>query len=238
MITRELPYADGPLALRGYLAFDETHTARRPGVLVVPEAPGLTEHAKRRVRMLADDGYVAMGVDLYGQGRLANGMEELMAWLSQLRTDATVWRRRIQVALDALSAFELTDTRRLAAIGYCFGGSSALELARSGAPLRAAVCFHGELLTASPAPRGITTRLLVCTGSSDPIVPAEQRSAFETEMEQAGADWQLIVFGGAKHGFTSTESDSAGLPMLRYQAEADRRSWRAMREWLRESCDV
>lgn len=235
MIVREHAYTDGGLALRGLLAYDETKPGARPGILVVPEAPGLTEHAKRRVRMLAELGYIAFGVDLYGQGRLAEGMEETMAWLGQLRADVNVWRKRIRAGLDALSALEQTDSNRLGAIGYCAGGSSVLELARSGAPVRAVVSFHGELTPTPHAAGAIKAKVLVCAGAQDAFATVEQRAAFEREMEEAGVDWQLALYGAAKHAFTNIEADQVGMPIFGYQEAADRRSWRAMLEWLADA---
>jgi dienelactone hydrolase len=234
MALEKLVYADGATTLHGYLSYQDTG-GRRPGVLVVPEAPGLTEHAKRRVGMLSDLGYVALGVDLYGQGRLADGMEETMSWVGNLRGDVRAWRARIAAALAALRRHERVDGARMAAIGYCFGGSSVLELARSGADLRAVASFHGELRKTDVASGSIKPRLLVCHGAEDVFAPREHVAAFQDEMTAAAVDWQLNTYGGAKHGFTIAEADRVGLPAFAYQATADHRSWQALQNFLTES---
>ena len=234
MALYELEYSDGATPLRGYLAYGDG-AGKLPGILVAPEAPGLTEHAKRRVRMLSELGYVAMGVDLYGNGRFAADMPETMSLLGALRADVRVWRARIAAALEALRRHERVDATRMAAIGYCFGGSSVIELARSGAELRAVICFHGELAKTAAASEPIKPKVLVCQAADDFFTPREHLSAFQDEMTAAKVDWQINIYGGSKHGFTNTESDHAGMPMLGYHESSDRRSWQAAREFLAES---
>jgi dienelactone hydrolase len=234
MALYDLDYSDGSTALRGYLACGDG-TQKRPGIIVAPEAPGLTEHAKRRVRMLSDLGYVAMGVDLYGNGRFAANMEETMSLLGNLRSDVQAWRSRMTAALTALGRHERVDAARMAAIGYCFGGSSVIELARSGADLKAVVCFHGELQKTATPSSAIKAKVLVCQAADDFFTPRDHVSAFQDEMTAANVDWQINIYGGSKHGFTNSESDHAGMPMLGYNSTADRRSWQATQEFLAES---
>ena len=233
--TEPCRYRDGETDLIGFLTYDAAHTSPRPGVLVVPEAPGISEHTQRRARMLAELGYVALGIDLHGGGHVAQGMEEMLARVNGWKADIGAWRRRIGAALSALRGIERVDATRVAAIGYCFGGSSVLELARSGAQLRAVVCFHGELLSNPPAAEGIQASVLVCNAAEDPFAPLDRLQALKQELNDARVDWQIEIYGGSRHGFTNPASDAAGLPMFGYHAAADRRSWSSATAWLAEA---
>jgi dienelactone hydrolase len=152
-----------------------------------------------------------------------------------LRSDVQAWRSRIAAALTALRRHERVDSTRMAAIGYCFGGSSVIELARSGADLKAVVCFHGELQKTAAPSNAIKAKVLVCQAADDFFTPRDHVSAFQDEMTAANIDWQVNIYGGSKHGFTNSESDHAGMPMLGYNPTADRRSWAAAREFLADS---
>ena len=229
-------YDGGNIASRGYLGLPDG-TLNRPGILVVHEAPGLDDHAKRRAEMLAELGYVALAADLYGGGRVAGGPDEALELAGALRGDPHLLRERVGRALRVLSSLPTVDHNRLGAIGYCFGGTCVLELARMGAAVSGVVSFHGVLDTQLPATPGvIKARILVCTGSADPRVPPEQIRRFETEMSAAGADWQLTTYGHAKHGFTNPASDAVQLPGFAYSRSADRRSWAAMQAFFGEVC--
>ncbi len=233
MKTQVHEYDGGGTQSRGYLTLPDK-TGKRPGVLVVHEAPGLDDHAKRRAEMLAGLGYVALAADLYGGGIVGKG-EKALELMAPLRDNPDVLRRRMRAAFDELAKVASVDDKRLAAIGYCFGGMSVLELARSGAPAAGVVSFHGLLKTQRPAAAGeIKAKILVCTGSADPIVPAEQVVEFETEMIKAGTDWQVITYGGAKHAFTNTAADSLPMPGFGYSPSADARSWLAMQNFFAE----
>jgi dienelactone hydrolase len=234
MKTETHKYASGDKTSHGYLALPDGG-GPRPGILVVHEAPGLDDHVKRRAEMLAGLGYVALAVDLYGGGVVGNGPQEAFALMGPLREDPDLLRSRMRAGLDALAAVPGVDRGRLGAIGYCFGGYSVLELARSGAPVACVVSFHGLLETKRPAAAGtIKAKILACTGSADPLVPREQVTAFETEMTEVGADWQVATYGGAKHAFTNTAADSIPLPGFGYSGTADARSWKAMRDLFGE----
>jgi dienelactone hydrolase len=207
----------------------------RPGILVVHEAPGLDDHAKRRAEMLAELGYIALAADLYGDGVVGNGPQEAMALMTPLSSNAELLRSRLHAGLDALAAVPNVDRQKLGAIGYCFGGMSVLEIARSGAPVLGVVSFHGVLDTHLPAVAGqVKAKMLVCTGSADPLAPADKVAAFEAEMTAAAADWQVIVYGGAKHAFTNPGADNIPLPGFGYSPSADKRSWSAMRSFFDE----
>lgn len=228
-------YDGGGISARGYLVLPEKRQTS-PGVLVVHEAPGLDDHAKRRARMLGDLGYVALAADLYGGGMVGDGLEQALAMTVPLRADPDLLRRRIRASLDALAAVSAVDGGRLGAIGYCFGGMSVLELARTGAPLAGVVSFHGVLDTQRPAGTGaIKAKILVCTGAADPLVPLDQVNRFQAEMIQAGADWQLITYGGAKHAFTNPAADTIPMTGFGYSSAADTRSWNAMQSFFSEA---
>jgi dienelactone hydrolase len=234
MKTKVHEYQGGDTASIGYLAAPDGDGAH-PGILVVHEAPGRDDHVKRRAEMLAGLGYVALAADLYGGGVVGNGPEEAFALMGPLRADPDLLRRRVRAGLDALAAVPGVDGSRLAAIGYCFGGYSVLELARTGAPVACVVSFHGLLETKRPAVAEVVkSKVLACTGSADPLVPREQVTAFEKEMTEASVDWQVITYGGAKHAFTNTAADSIPMPGFGYSAAADARSWLAMRNLFAE----
>jgi dienelactone hydrolase len=226
-------YDCGDVQSRGYLALPDG-TAKAPGILVVHEAPGLNAHVKQRSEMLAKLGYVALAADLYGGGIVGEG-PEAMKLMAPLRENTDLLRKRMRASFDTLASVARVDDKRLAAIGYCFGGMSVLELARSGAPAAGVVSFHGVLKTGRPAVAGeVKAKILVCTGSADPIVPAEQVVEFEKEMISAETDWQVITYGGAKHAFTNTAADSIPMPGFGYSPVADARSWTAMRNLFDE----
>ncbi|HVJ55180.1 MAG TPA: dienelactone hydrolase family protein [Aliidongia sp.] len=235
MKTEDLDYRDGDLACRGYLAFDPAAGGKRPGILVVPEIFGLAEHAMERARMLAELGYVALGVDIFGDRRVAPNLPTAMTMATDIRTDANKLRARGRAALNALKALPQVDGARLASIGFCFGGTASLELARAGEPLAGIVSFHGGLQTLAPAePGAVKAKLLVCTGADDPLVPIDQRTAFEEEMRKAGADWQLIAYSGTGHSFTNKAADGSIMPGIKYNKSADERSWTAMQSFFHE----
>ena len=230
----EHSYSDGERELVGYLA-RPAGSGVRPAVLVVHEAPGLGEHPRMRADMLAELGYVALAADLYGGGELFQGPAAFAA-MSRLRDDPDLLRRRVRAGFDALLAIDGVDRSRVAAIGYCFGGMAVLELARSGADLKAVVSFHGLLETQRPAePDAVKPALLACTGSEDPLVPPEQVAAFEREMSDAKADWQVVTFGGARHAFTNRRAALAANPALEWKPSADRRSWAFMTAFIADA---
>jgi dienelactone hydrolase len=228
MANRTLEYRDGAVTLKGYLA-DGGQSGARPGVVLFPEAFGIGEHVMERARRLAAVGYVALAADPYGDGAQAKDLPDAIQMMTAVRSDVSRWRARARAALDALTAQSSVDRTRLAAIGYCFGGSTALELGRSGAPLAAVVTFHAGLEAPRPEDAGnIRARVLVCHGARDPLIPPEQVAAFEAQMRATQVDWQLVSYGGAVHSFTNPDADKLGNPAFGYNAAADRRSWAAM----------
>lgn len=228
MQTQEIEYqADGMRAV-GYLALPDG-TDERPGVLVCHEGPGIDDHAKGRARRLAEElGYVAFALDYIGDGERLSDLQQTMGRLGPLMKEPAKIRAMGQAGLDILTAQERVDTSRLAAIGYCFGGTMCLELARGGADLKAVVAFHSGLGSAQPGASNISGKVLALIGVEDPIVPPKQRVAFEQEMQEGGADWQMILYGGAAHSFTNPNAGEMGTPGIEYHEPTDRRSWQAM----------
>lgn len=233
--TQDIPYSDGSVSCLGFFAVDAAQSGKRPGVLVIPEAFGLGRHAMDRAKMLSEEGYAAFAADLHGDRREARAREELGAALAPFIADPSALRRRVRAGLDALAARPEADRERLFAIGFCFGGMAALELARDGCDLLGVVGFHSTLETKAPAGRSrLKASILVQLGSEDPIVPPAQRAAFEAEMRAAGADWQMIVYGGVRHSFTNPAADGSYMPDVVYDRQADERSWRRMLDFLEE----
>ena len=228
--------ADG-LTMQSQLFF-EPGAGKRAGVLVFPEAFGLGEHAISRAERLAGLGYIALACDLHGNGHVEDGLEAAIGLLKPLFADPSRTRARAAGGLQALAARPEADPARMAAIGFCFGGTMALELARSGADVRAVVGFHSGLGTAAPKTdaKAIKAKVLVCIGADDPMIPADQRAEFESEMRDAGVDWQMDLYGGTVHSFTNQEAAKRNMPdAIRYSPEADARSWAAMRELFSET---
>jgi dienelactone hydrolase len=235
MKTQTIEYKDGDLGLRGHLAYDDQKSGKRPGILVIPEGLGLGGHAKRRAEQLTELGYVAFAGDPYGDGRVFTSMEDAGKAAYGLMGDAAKFRQRCRAALDQLAARPEVDTNRLAMMGYCMGGAASLELARDGAALRGVVSFHGVLTTQKPAEPGqIKAKILVCNGADDPLAPPEQVVAAAAEFTKAGADWQIINYGGTKHGFTNPEMDRLNNPAVAYNKVSDERSWKAMKAFFEE----
>ena len=236
MRIEDIEYRDGGVRLVGQLAIDDSRQGRRPGILVCHEGPGLTDHTKLIARRLAALGYVAFAMDYHGDGKPLANHADTRPRLAPWRTDPTGIRVRATAALDVLKAQWATDPTRLAAIGYCFGGTTALELARAGADLKAVVGFHSGLATARPQDAvNIKARILVNIGADDPIIPPEQRLDFEKEMRAAKVDWRLNLHGGAGHSFTNPAVDARGMAGFAYHEPTDRRSWRAMLDLFDEA---
>jgi len=232
--AESVQYRDGETPLTGYLAWDDGQRGPRPGVLIVHGGAGLDEHARGRARRIAALGYVAFACDMYGDG-VAGDRDRIMAAIAGLRADRARLAGRALAGVDRLTSHPDMDGR-IGAVGYCFGGMTVLETAREGAPLAGVVSVHGTLATAQPASAGaVRAKVLVCHGALDPHVPTAQVTAFADEMRDAGADWQLIVYGGAMHGFTHEHADPARMPGVAYHALSDARSSAAIQVFLAEA---
>lgn len=227
-------YNDGDTKLEGWVVLDTAKAGPRPAVLVVHQWKGLGDYEKQRAEMLARLGYVAFCADIYGQGVRADNPQDASKLAARYKDDRPLLRRRVAAALKAMQALPEVDSTKTAAIGYCFGGTTVLELARSGADTLGVVSFHGGLGTDRPARPGLKARLLVLHGADDPFVPPAEVEAFAQEARAAGADWQLVAYGGAVHSFTDWNAGSDNSRGAAYHEQADRRSWAAMQEFLRE----
>jgi dienelactone hydrolase len=232
--TKTIEYKQGNTILQGYLAYDDAIKVKRPGVLVVHEWNGLQSYAKKRTEQLAKLGYVAFAADIYGKGIRPKNIEESSKQATIYRQDRKLLRERAKAALQVLQKYPLTDPKRIAAIGYCFGGGTVLELARSGANINGVVSFHGNLDTPNPNDaKNIQAKVLVLHGADDPYVPEEQVQGFAREMRLGNVDWQLISYGGVVHSFTNPEAKNNPQGAV-YNPRADQRSWQAMRQFFAE----
>lgn len=233
MESHDIEYFIDDVRYVGHMAVP-SGTDQRPAVLVCHEGPGLSDHARARARRLADElGYLAFALDYHGGGTQLPA-DEMWPKLSLLIGDQQLTRRRAQAGLDQLLAHPRADASRVGAMGFCFGGTMSLELGRGGAPVHAIVGFHSGLGSARPADAAnITGKVLVCIGTDDPLIPPEQRTAFEAEMTDAGVDWQMILYGGAAHSFTNELADGTR-PGIQYHEPSDRRSWIAMANFFGE----
>jgi len=232
--TETVPYKDGDTVLNGFLAYDDAVSGRRPGVLVIHEWWGLNDYAKRRARQLAGMGYVAFACDMYGDGKVGATRQEASALAGRVRGTPAM-RRRAVLALDVLKKDKRVDPDRCAAIGFCFGGSGVLELARTGADLKGVVSFHGGLTTKEPAdPKTLKAAILVLHGADDRNAPAETLEAFRNEMRKAKADWQLVLYGNAVHAFSNPDAGHDPSRGAAYDEKAARRSWALMTAFFRE----
>jgi dienelactone hydrolase len=234
--TKELSYAQGGTPLQGFLAWDDAAKGKRPGVLVLHEWWGHNQHARNQAVRLAKAGYVALALDMFGEGKVTTHPEDAKGFVAEVTRQSGLLKARYDAARDLLLAQPQVDRERTAAFGYCFGGTVALQLARGGEDLDALVAFHAGLAPQGPpAEKGkVKPRILVLEGGADPFVPPEQVKAFEEEMKAAGADVRVVVYPGVKHGFTNPDAGKAGLPALAYDADADAKSWAAAVAFLRQ----
>jgi len=226
-------YKDGGDNLTGYLYWNDAVEGKRPGVLVVHEWWGLDDYAKSRAEQLAELGYVAFAADMYGDNKVTTHPAQAGEWMKATTSNLEGWRRRAQKGLDKLASLAITDDSRLAAIGYCFGGATVMQLAYTGADLDAVVSFHGSL----PPPNGdearnIKGRVVVEHGNADAFVPAERAEAFKAAMNDAGVNLVFHGYDGVRHGFTNPDAGSFGLDNLKYDEAADAASWRSMLQTL------
>jgi dienelactone hydrolase len=237
--TETIEYKSGSTTLQGFVAWDDTIKAPRPGVLIVHEWWGHNEHARRQAQRLAAAGYVGFALDMYGKGKLATHPADAKAFMSEATADFGVEKARFDAALEQLKARPQVDPKRLAAIGYCFGGGVVLDMLRSGETSFALVAtFHGALGSSLHAKPGIPTRMLILAGADDPMVNHEAVESFKKEMTDAHAHFEVIEYPGAKHAFTNPDADKAGVPGLAYNAAADKASFEALLKALKETFPV
>ncbi|MDZ4658556.1 MAG: dienelactone hydrolase family protein [Bythopirellula sp.] len=229
--TKTVTYKAGDTECRGYLAWDDATEGPRPGVLVVHEWWGLNDYAKKRTEELAKLGYIAFAADIYGEGKTTTHPADAGKMAGEVRANVDAWRTRAQAALDVLKEQPQCDKEKLAAIGYCFGGATALQLAYAGADLDAVATFHGALpvATADEA-KQIKAELQINHGADDPMIGADAVAAFKKPLDEAGVKYEFIAYPGAVHSFTVPTADEVGIPGIKYNKEADEKSWQAMQE--------
>jgi dienelactone hydrolase len=228
-------YKHGDVVLEGYLVYEDSIKESRPGILVVHDWMGLGPYVQRRVDQLAGFGYVAFAIDMYGKGIRPKNSDEAAAQAAIYRQDRPLMRSRAKAGLDVLMKQPLVDTKKIAAIGYCFGGGTVLELTRSGVDIAGVVSFHGNLDTPHPEDdKNIKAKVLVLHGADDPFVPQKDVDAFWEAMKQTDADWQLVLYAGAVHSFTNIDSGNDPSTGSAYNEKADKRSWQAMRTFFGE----
>jgi dienelactone hydrolase len=235
IVTQTIAYKQGDTTLEGYLAYDDSISGKRPGVLVVHQWLGLTDYEKTRAGLLAHLGYVAFCADIYGKGVRPQTTKDAGTEATKYKTDRALLRLRVNAGLDELKKCDLVDTKRVAAIGYCFGGTTVIELARSGAELNGIVSFHGGLDSPTPADgKNIKCKVLACHGGDDPFETPADLAAFEKEMRDANVDWRLIKYGGAVHSFTQPMAGNDNSKGAAYNERADKRSWQDLKQFFAE----
>ena len=235
IVTKEIEYKDGTTILQGYLAYDNSNSDLRPGILIVHQWKGLTDYEKKRAKELAELGYVAFALDIYGKDVRPSTSDEAGKEATKYYSDRNLYRERLNTGLSELMKQEYVNKNEIAAIGYCFGGSGVLELARSGAEIRGVMSFHGGLSTPTPEDaKNIKCKISVQHGAIDPFVPEEEVIAFKKEMEDAKVDYVLTEYSGAVHAFTMEGAGNDPTKGAAYNLNADKRSWEAMKAFFKE----
>lgn len=236
VVTRVVEYEHDGVTLKGFLAYDDAATGKRPGVLVVHEWWGLDDYAKDRCKQLAALGYVAFAADMYGQGKTVDHPDDARKMATAVRQNVSKWRARAAAALKQLAAQPNVDPERLAAIGYCFGGSTCLQLAYSGADLKAVATFHAALPVPTPdEAKAIKARLYIAHGADDFFIPKESVDQFRSALDAAGVRYTFESFPGVMHSFTVPGADKHNIKGMKYDKAADEKSWAQMRALFKET---
>jgi dienelactone hydrolase len=238
IVTKDVDYKSGDTDLKGFIAYDNAKEGKRPGVIVVHEWWGHNDYSRSRAKQLAELGYVGLAVDMYGDGKTADHPDNAGKYMNEALSNMDAFQKKFEAGMKLLKSQEQTDPDHIAAIGYCFGGKTVLEMARAGVDLDGVVSFHGILATENPAKKEtVNAKILAFNGADDPFVPQEQIDAFKKEMEQSGVEYEFVVFPGVKHSFTNPGATEVGtkyeLPLV-YDAEADKKSWAQTQEFLKK----
>ena len=237
MKTQTLTYSDGKKNFIGHLAWDDTRPGPRPGIVVFPEAFGLGDHARERANRLAQAGYVALAADLHGDGKLYKDLPSVIPVIQALHTNRADWRSMATAALTALTSQPQVDRQRIGAIGFCFGGTTCLELARTGAAVGAVTTFHAGVNVGLPEDAGrIRSKVLICHGADDPLIQKDAIDAFMAEMRRDQVDWQFLFLGNTVHSFTEPAADARGQPAsFKHSKVAEARAWASMHALFNET---
>ena len=234
--TKIVEYKQGDTTLEGVLVYDDAVKTKRPGVLLVHQWMGITDYEKKRAEALAQLGYVVFCADIYGKGIRPNNTQEASTMAGKYKGDRALLRARVAAGLEALKQNQFVDAEKVVAIGYCFGGTTVIELARNGSYVAGVVSFHGGLDSPTPADgKNIKCKVLACHGADDPFVSAKDLAAFQSEMRDNKVDWQLISYGGAVHSFTQPTAGNDNSKGAAYNERADKRSWEDMKQFLNEA---
>jgi len=232
--TEVVEYKDGDTVLEGFLAYDDAQAGPRPGVLVIHDWTGVQDYAKRRATMLAELGYVAFAADIYGKGVRPTDPADCAKEAGKYKGDLPLLRRRVTLGFDQLLKRQNVNAQKIAAVGYCFGGTTVLELARSGSPVAGVVSFHGGLGTTLPAAEGaVKAKVLVCHGADDPYVKPAEQAAFKEEMAKAKVKMEFISYPDAVHSFTKKEAGDDKSKGNAYNEAADKKSWDDMKAFFK-----
>lgn len=237
--SKAITYKDGDASLTGYLYWDDAIKGKRPGVLVIHEWWGLNDYARDRASQLAKLGYVAFAADMYGDHKVTTHAEDAKGWMTQITSNIDAWQRRAGLGLEQLKQSPMVNAGQLAAIGYCFGGATVMQMVYAGMDVDGVVSFHGSMPPASAEQvaslkaAAHKPKVLLAHGDADPFVPAERISAFKGALSDAGVDWEMDIYAGARHGFTNPDAGSFGMAALAYDAEADQRSWARMQTFFK-----
>ena len=233
IITETVTYKEAGEEFTSYVSYDSSIKGKRPGILVVHEWWGLDDYPKKRAEMLAKLGYVAFAVDMYGTGKVTDKPEQAKAWMTEVTTDVEWWRERAIAGITRLKNHKLVDDSKIAAIGYCFGGGTVIQLAYGGLDINGIVSFHGSLPIADESSFGkIKAKMLIAHGNADPFIARESLTKFQDTLDKTGADWSMLTYGNVRHSFANPNTDSRGLDALKYNKEADERSWKAMQTFF------
>jgi dienelactone hydrolase len=236
IVTEPFDYTHEGVTCKGHICFDDAQQGKRPGVLVVHEWWGCNEFARARAAKVAELGYVALAVDMYGDGETATTAEAASKLAGKVSSDPALIRARAKAAFDAFKAHPRVDSSKIGAIGFCFGGSTCLHIAYSGLDVKGVVSFHGNPFPPTEAEAAqIKAKVLVLHGAADTLVPDERIAAFQDGMRKSKADWQLITYGNAKHSFTNPASTALNMNGVGYDAAADARSWEDMKQLFAEA---
>lgn len=235
VVSKEYDYKDGDVSLRGTLVYDDAVKSKMPGVVLFPEWWGHNDYIKRRAAEMAERGYVAFAADMYGVDKVTTKASVAQEWSKAFYDNRTMMRKRAQAALNVLRQQKNVDKKRLVAMGFCMGGTVALEMARSGSQLKGVAAFHAGLQFPDKIKSGATrTKFLVMNGADDPMVPFEEDRKFIEEMQNAGADLEFILYSGAQHAFTNPGANTFGIKGVAYDSKAERRSFLAMQDFFNE----
>jgi len=236
IVGEDVTYASDGITMKGYVAYDGDKKGKRPAIVVVPEWWGNTEYAKMRARMLAELGYIAIAADMYGEGKIAEDPKTAMEYAGPFYKDPSLGRGRISAAITKVKECAQTDASRIAAIGYCFGGSMVLNAAKMGTDLKGVVSFHGGLATAPASKGSVKGKILVCHGGADKFVPETDIANFKKNLDSAGVTYQFITYPNATHAFSNPAATATGKKFnmpIEYNEAADKKSWEDMKSFLK-----